>query len=261
MRQLINLFLLTGSNYIEPVFFTFNKKGGIYLLREFQEAGQTVVSNLILDYYQKIGMNNEEFIIWLQLYRYVQEGNRFPDASIIAEKLNLPLNSVFSTINNLIQKELILITQKEDATGKKTDCYDFSPIYDRIEQLITQSSKQNEKNSTQMKVKELFQHFEEEFGRTLSSIEYQRINQWLQEDHYSVDLIYLALKEAVINQAYSLNYIDRILLSWERKNITSPQQVKEEQNKRKQKFTSNGQTTNHKSPKSKITMYNWLEGK
>ena len=111
-----------------------------------------------------------------------------------------------------------------------------------------------------MKVKELFQHFEEEFGRTLSSIEYQRINQWLQEDHYSVDLIYLALKEAVINQAYSLNYIDRILLSWERKNITSPQQVKEEQNKRKQKFTSNGQTTNHKSPKSKITMYNWLKG-
>ncbi|MCJ0576863.1 DNA replication protein DnaD, partial [Enterococcus cecorum] len=60
------------------------------MLREFQEAGQTVVSNLILDYYQKIGMNNEEFIIWLQLYRYVQEGNRFPDASVIAEKLNLP---------------------------------------------------------------------------------------------------------------------------------------------------------------------------
>ena len=142
------------------------------MLREFQEAGQTVVSNLILDYYQKIGMNNEEFIIWLQLYRYVQEGNRFPDASVIAEKLNLPLNTVFSAINNLIQKELILITQKEDSTGKKTDCYDFSPIYDRIEQLITQSSKQNEKNSTQMKVKELFQHFEEEFGRTLSSIEY-----------------------------------------------------------------------------------------
>lgn len=231
------------------------------MLKEYQEAGQTFISNLILDHYQQIGMNNEEFIIWVQLYRYIQEGDRFPDASVIAEKLCLPLNTVFSAINSLIQKELILITQKEEQTGKKTDCYDFSPIYDCIEQLISQSSKQNEKDFTQMKTKELFQRFEEEFGRTLSSIEYQRINQWIKEDQYSVDLIYLALKEAVINQAYSLNYIDRILLSWERKNIVSPQQVKEEQNKRKIKLKSSEKNTNSKLPKSKISMYNWLEGK
>ena len=54
-----------------------------------------------------------------------------------------------------------------------------------------------------------------------SAIEYQRISQWLEEDKYQPDLIQFALREAVLNQAYSLNYIDRILLSWERKNITS----------------------------------------
>ena len=59
--------------------------------------------------------------------------------------------------------------------------------------------------------------FESEFGRPLSAIEYQRISQWLEEDKYQPDLIQFALREAVLNQAYSLNYIDRILLSWERK--------------------------------------------
>ena len=46
-------------------------------------------------------------------------------------------------------------------------------------------------------------------------------------------MIQFALREAVLNQAYSLNYIDRILLSWERKNITSKEQVEEEQKRRK----------------------------
>ncbi len=75
--------------------------------------------------------------------------------------------------------------------------------------------------------------FESEFGRPLSAIEYQRISQWLEEDKYQPDLIQFALREAVLNQAYSLNYIDRILLSWERKNITSKEQVEEEQKRRK----------------------------
>ena len=37
------------------------------------------------------------------------------------------------------------------------------------------------------------------------------IGQWLNTDHYSPELIRLALREAVLNQAYSLKYIDRIL--------------------------------------------------
>ncbi len=36
------------------------------------------------------------------------------------------------------------------------------------------------------------------------------IGQWLNTDHYSPELIRLALREAVLNQAYSLKYIDRI---------------------------------------------------
>lgn len=82
----------------------------------------------------------------------------------------------------------------------------------------------------------MYQLFEQEFGRPLSSIEFQRIGQWLEEDHYQPEILKLALREAVLNQAYSFNYVDRILLSWERKNLRTKQQVEEDQNEENSSF-------------------------
>ena len=82
----------------------------------------------------------------------------------------------------------------------------------------------------------------------------------MDEDHYDPELIQFALREAVLNQAYSLNYIDRILLSWERKNITSKAQVEEEQKRRKKQFLQNENASQEEEPMPKIPMHNWLEG-
>ncbi|MEO2820231.1 DnaD domain protein, partial [Lacticaseibacillus rhamnosus] len=38
----------------------------------------------------------------------------------------------------------------------------------------------------------------------------------------------LALREAVLNAAYSLKYMDRILLNWERRHLKTAQQVQAE---------------------------------
>ncbi|TKO86873.1 DnaD domain-containing protein, partial [Enterococcus faecalis] len=67
--------------------------------------------------------------------------------------------------------------------------------------------------------------FEKQFGRPLSPIELEMIGQWLNPDHYSPELIRLALRDAVLNQAYSLKYIVGILLAWERNNISSKEEV------------------------------------
>ncbi len=100
--------------------------------------------------------------------------------------------------------------QKDDA-GKTVDYYDFTGIYERLEFLLQQQSKEVAETNEE-KIRELYRLFEGEFGRPLSAIEYQRIGQWLDEDHYDPELVQFALREAVLNQAYSLNYIDRILL-------------------------------------------------
>jgi len=55
-------------------------------------------------------------------------------------------------------------------------------------------------------------------------------------------LIQLALKEAVLSQAYSLKYMDRILLSWERKNLKTAAQVQREKERQAPRRTQSATT-------------------
>lgn len=64
----------------------------------------------------------------------------------------------------------------------------------------------------------------------------------------------------MLNQAYSLKYIDRILLAWERKNITTKEQVAEDQKRRKQALIQKEieQQGAKNEPIPKVTLHNWL---
>ena len=73
-----------------------------------------------------------------------------------------------------------------------------------------------------------YNQIEIEFGRPLSPVEQETIRDWLTTDHYLPEVILLALREAVLNAAYSLKYMDRILLNWERRHLKTAQQVQAE---------------------------------
>lgn len=60
----------------------------------------------------------------------------------------------------------------------------------------------------------IFAFIESNFGRTLNSIEYEIISNW--EDN---ELTRYAIKQAVLNQAYSVKYIDTILENYKIKGI------------------------------------------
>lgn len=66
---------------------------------------------------------------------------------------------------------------------------------------------------------DLFEIFETEFKRPLTQIELQRLSDWSRE--YDQQLIVYSLREASINNAYSFNYIDKILCEWQRKGMTA----------------------------------------
>ncbi len=65
----------------------------------------------------------------------------------------------------------------------------------------------------------LFETFESEFGRPLSTKEMQKISDW----NRSMDkkMILYALREASAFQKLNLSYIDKILTEWNRKGITT----------------------------------------
>ena len=184
-------------------------------IREYLEASETTISNLLFDHYQKIGLKDDEFLFLLQLFRSQNAGDLFPDLMAIAETMGKTPDTIYKLLNQLVSRGFI---------------------------------------------KQLYQGFEKEFGRPLSPIELEMIGQWLNTDHYSPELIRLALREAVLNQAYSLKYIDRILLAWERKNITTKEQVAADQKKRKDSMIQNEIEQQGQTQESlpKVTLHNWL---
>lgn len=83
---------------------------------------------------------------------------------------------------------------------------------------------QPENIETSMQSLSLFDEFETEFARPLSSAEMQRLSSWM--DQYDPQMILYALYEAGVYEKRSLDYIERILVEWKKRGLT-PQDYEE----------------------------------
>ncbi len=203
-------------------------------IKDFLAYGSTTLSNSLWLYYHKMGVTDSEFLLYLQLNYFQQQGNFFPQPEELAFHLGKKVQEVYELLDALQKKKWISLETLTDEHQMKYDQYDLTPFYDQLELFLQKEGKKQQQIKELSQVKELYRTFEQEFSRSLSPFELEMVAQWLNDDHYSPELIKLALKEAVLNQAYSLKYMDRILLNWEKKNITTPKQVEKEQQRREE---------------------------
>ncbi|WP_281164643.1 DnaD domain-containing protein [Liquorilactobacillus sicerae] len=204
------------------------------VIQQFLRAGNTTITNLLLHNYRRIGMNEQEFVLFLQLESELQAGNDFPPIEKIAANMQCQTTEIYQLLHRLFEKKLLEIKTTTDSQGKKRDAYRFDLLYEKLFALERQKLQQQTASEVQANQTQVFQAIEQEFGRTLSPIELETIEQWFSEDHYSPNLVMLALREAVLSQAYSLKYIDRVLLSWERQNIRTAADVQRMKTKQRQ---------------------------
>lgn len=186
-------------------------------LEEYLAGGETTISNLLLKNYTKLGLDTNEFMLWLQLHAAHQAGEDFPDLTIIAKNMGNTIEKIYGVLNSLVEKEFVTLETALDESGKQSDRYNLMPAYEKLNILKEQERFEAEEKNDLAAQKKMLRSFEQEFGRPLSPIEYQKIGYWLNEDHYSPSLIELALQEAVLNQAYNFKYIETVLQSWEKK--------------------------------------------
>lgn len=231
------------------------------VLQKWLKAGDTTVSNVLLTYYRQIGLSNEELVLIIQLKAMIDQGSLFPDTKQIADRMGSSTDQVFQGIHELIKKQVLTIETETSPDGKSQDYYSLTLLWDKLVIYIHQEEQTKKQSDSIDQEKNLYEQFEAEFGRPLSPIEIETIGMWLDEDHYALELIELALREAVLSQVYSLKYVDRILLSWERKNIRTKDQVLKES----EKFRQNSAPANQvkKAAKNESTMqvplHNWLK--
>lgn len=129
------------------------------------------------------------------------------DLNDIKKVLGFNEEETLNTYTSLITKGLIEVKVFKES-GVVSEVISLDMFYDKLVM-----NTKNEENNT-----DIYSKFESEFGRSLSPIEYETINRWL-ENGVSEEIITSALKEAVINGASNLRYIDKIIYEWTKKGV------------------------------------------
>lgn len=140
------------------------------------------------------------------------------DINLITKTLCMSEEEVLSAYGSLLSKKLIKVTAEKDGFGKVIEKVSLESFYNEIKEDNKSTEKENSKQ-------DIFSIFESDFGRTLSNMDYEIINAWIDKG-FSEELIIAALKEAVYNGVCNLRYIDKILYEWNRKGIKTPEEVK-----------------------------------
>ena len=132
-------------------------------------------------------------------------------------------------VEKCIKKEIEKIKSKKFIDYINRVCIPYAHPMDT---LLGKKRKEKERkeNKKEINKEEIFDFIEREFGRTINSTEYEFVNSWneyINNFGSSInEVIILAIKEAVLNQARSFKYIDKILYNWAQQGLKSENDVK-----------------------------------
>lgn len=153
----------------------------------------------------------------------------------LAKDTGLSEQQVRTSLNKLILTNEITKTTTNKFTLITINNYkkyqDYNPQHNQQitneqptnnQQITTTKQINNITNKQYISTTTIVQYVEENFGRTLSPVEYEEILSW--EDS---ELTRYAIKQAVLLNKISTKYISRILNAYERENIKTVQQAQE----------------------------------
>jgi len=211
---------------------------------------QLHIPSVLLTKYKSLALDEKEVMIILQLLRYLEENNEFPTPFDLSQHVTMNEQECANLLRKLIQKNLLSIEQKENASHQLSEAYSLDPLWQKL-------FSDEEVHEEEHNIGTIFIVFEQEFGRPLSPFEIETINTWIDEDEIAPSLIKAGLREAVLMSKLNFKYIDRILREWKKKGIHSVEQARNAS-----KNFHNKQSTNEERPVKRDTSfyYNWLEG-
>ena len=169
----------------------------------------------------------EELIILIFIIDYGVDLEYNP--SIFVQELNIDKYKVLELINSLKEKNILTILIKKENKKVSSEYISLQPLYDKIMNIVMDNKEK------QIEIDEnIYSIFENELGRTLSPLEYEKIKEMVTS--YGQELVVEALKEAVYNRANNLRYIETILSEWNKKGYKSKADIlKDRENYRKKK--------------------------
>ncbi len=193
------------------------------------------ISKELLFNYKKLNITDSEFIVIIYL---INQSSNIYNPKQISNDLGIELNQVLELINSLCEKNIIKIEMKK-INNIRSEIINLDYLYEKLALSMQEVEPKKDTN--------IYSIFESEFGRTLSPMEFEIINGWV-DSGTSEELIILALKEATYNGVSNLRYIDKIIYEWGKKGIKTRDDVEKDRKQFK--------NTNKKN--KELFDYDWL---
>lgn len=233
-----------------------NKEQFIYL----QETGHISVPVILFNYYAKLGLNEQEFILILQVKKYKENGNQFPTPTELSDHMSISTSECTSLLRSLIQKGFLMIEESEQ-DKILFENYSLKPLWDKLYTFLMNENQRKIQEQNQKEDESLYTIFENEFGRPLSPFECETLAIWIDQDDYDPVIIKAALREAVMSGKLNFRYIDRILFEWKKNGIRTIDQARNHASKFRphQGNRQNSKQENQEEYQRKVPFYNWLE--
>jgi len=206
-------------------------------LEQYVKAKDYVLRKELFPLICEYKLNLEEVLL---LIYFMNEDVPTFDVEQINKITMISVNKILDSFTSLTNKGLISIDVIKENSGVK-EVVNLDPIYKCMIDGLMKNNKKVVNNN-------IFEKFEKEFSRTLSPMEYEIINDWL-DKNISEELILGALKEATYNGVNNLRYIDKIIYEWNKKGFKNMEDVNNHLRNR---------NTSDKSVKE-ISDYNWLD--
>lgn len=183
----------------------------------FKDNKKLVAETIFIKEALKLNLSLNEFLLLLY---FDNSYDSIFDIALLSKTLNMSEEQILQAYGSLMAKKLIKVVAIKDGYGKVIEKVSLDNFYNEIK--TEYKTKEEE-----IKKEDIYTIFEKEFGRTLSSMDYEIINAWI-DNGFSEDLVIAALKEAVYNGVPNLRYIDKVLYEWNRKGIKKPTDIKKQ---------------------------------
>ncbi len=181
-------------------------------IKKMYKEKNFLINTLVLKNVRNLKIDIDELLLLLYFIN-VEESL---DLAKIKEYISFTDEEILNVYSNLLAKGLIEVKTFKN-NGIFSEKISLDVFYDKLILGAKEEVKSNE---------DIYSKFENEFGRSLSPMEYETINRWISSG-VKEELIVEALREAVINNVRNLRYIDKIIYEWTKKTMRPKEESEE----------------------------------
>lgn len=167
----------------------------------------------LLEFYKRMNLSESDVMVIFMIKHLLEQKNALITAELLAIKMSLSVEIIDNILVTLLRKKYIAYVESDKGLTASLE-----PLEAKLSELYQEDIKKDQMNKfneeASRALKNIYEVFEKELGRTLSPVELSLIDEWV-NNGISEQACIEALYEALSKRKTSLKAVDRILLKWQ----------------------------------------------